>query len=262
MNINTGIRVYQTDELDKFKLDERNRSTTPNHVKELMDSMKENGVIKAPIIVNEKFIVLDGQHRLEACKRLNLPIYYMVIDGYGMKEAVQMNANLRRWVLNDYIEYFAADGNADYVFLKRMLEKYKVSPRVAAAVLMDKQRGGGGTSTDRTIKKGDFQCSVTEGEAIKTFEFIRDALEHYKIRTSGNITYVQIGLAFIIRFCDPDVERSFKVMSKLAQLYPYGFVSTSVFMKAFSETYDKGLGAKNKKKFARAYEDRGQDDQT
>ena len=38
----------------------------------------------SPILVNEKMEVIDGQHRLQAQKELNLPTYYIKNKGYDL----------------------------------------------------------------------------------------------------------------------------------------------------------------------------------
>jgi ParB-like chromosome segregation protein Spo0J len=46
----------------------------------LKQSIKEWGGLLMPIIVNQDNVVLDGYHRLMACKELGIPIIYIVID--------------------------------------------------------------------------------------------------------------------------------------------------------------------------------------
>ena len=35
------------------------------------------------IIVNENYEIIDGQHRFEVIKELNLPLRYIICEGYG-----------------------------------------------------------------------------------------------------------------------------------------------------------------------------------
>ena len=53
------------------------------------DIAKKNMLVKSiekidlteykPIIVNENYVIIDGQHRFMACKELEKPIYYIIL---------------------------------------------------------------------------------------------------------------------------------------------------------------------------------------
>ena len=79
-------KIYQTSNYDKFTNFLGNRSVTSvksrHHIEKLMESMKKS-YLPQPIIVDENFSVLDGQHRLEAAKKLKLPIYFMTMTNLG-----------------------------------------------------------------------------------------------------------------------------------------------------------------------------------
>ena len=64
-------KVYQTNDLTICKEIGGNRVPNPQHVKRLCSSIKENGMLCNPILVNEKMQVIDGQHRLLASKEAN-----------------------------------------------------------------------------------------------------------------------------------------------------------------------------------------------
>jgi hypothetical protein len=61
----------------------RNRGTSTLHIHRLATAMK-NGewVIADPILVNCDGSLIDGQHRLKAVIQANLPIGFLVIEGY------------------------------------------------------------------------------------------------------------------------------------------------------------------------------------
>ena len=75
-----AISVYQTREYDKFIIDsEYNREVDLKHVKKLEECFKNAGDFGKvyPIIVDDKFRIIDGQHRFTARKKLGLIIYYI-----------------------------------------------------------------------------------------------------------------------------------------------------------------------------------------
>lgn len=71
--------IYETNEYGLFKNLSGNRFV--DHSGKIAESMKERGLLLAPIIVNEKKEIIDGQNRFEACKKLNLPVYYVIAEG-------------------------------------------------------------------------------------------------------------------------------------------------------------------------------------
>ena len=66
------IHVQQTKDYDLLKNIDGNRSINQLHVKRLSNSMMNKHLI-SPIIVNEKYQIIDGQHRFEASKILTYP---------------------------------------------------------------------------------------------------------------------------------------------------------------------------------------------
>ena len=60
--------VYRTEDLSIFKTLKGNREVKENRKQTLIESIDKHGYITNPIIVNERFEVIDGQGRLAACK--------------------------------------------------------------------------------------------------------------------------------------------------------------------------------------------------
>ena len=86
-----AINVMVTDEYDLFKTLEGNRRVLDLRARRIIRSIEKVGYVINPIIVNEKYEVIDGQGRLEALKRLNLPVYYIMIEGIGIEECRTLN---------------------------------------------------------------------------------------------------------------------------------------------------------------------------
>ena len=66
--------------------------------------------------------VVDGQHRLLAAKQSQSGIYYVVIDGYGLKEVHALNLNQKNWNKKDFIIGYANMGYTPYVKLLKFIE--------------------------------------------------------------------------------------------------------------------------------------------
>ena len=67
-----------------------------------------------PIVVNEKFEIIDGQGRFKALKTLSLPIEYILIPGLGLEECKKMNENSTTWNSRNFIVSEAELGNENY----------------------------------------------------------------------------------------------------------------------------------------------------
>ena len=75
-------------------------------------------------ILNENFEVIDGQHKIEACIRLGLPIPYMLKLGYGLKEAQEYNEIGGSWTKQEYLISYVELGMQSYVWLDEMMKMY------------------------------------------------------------------------------------------------------------------------------------------
>ncbi len=65
-------KVYKTNKLEIFKPIVGNRPTNPMHIRKLSTSIKQNGILQNPIIVNEKMQVIDGQNRLFYTRKIGI----------------------------------------------------------------------------------------------------------------------------------------------------------------------------------------------
>ncbi len=119
-------KVYKTNKLEIFKPIVGNRPTNPMHIKRLSSSIKQNGLLQNPIIVNEKMQVIDGQHRLSAAKLANSYIYYIIAKGYNLKDVQTLNLNQKNWNKKDFMDGYAAMGIESYIKLKDFVNYNKV----------------------------------------------------------------------------------------------------------------------------------------
>lgn len=121
--------VHTSTDYGQFKNLFANRNVNKRHVQKLIKSFTENPelVPTRPILVNEKMEVIDGQHRLEACRALGLPVYYTMSTGLGIDSAQLMNALQKGWSILDYARSFAAAGNQQYQQFLDLHDEYPIS---------------------------------------------------------------------------------------------------------------------------------------
>ena len=113
-----------TKDYSLFKSIEGNRLVNKRNVRDIIKSIEKNGYIGAyPILVNSNFEVIDGQHRLEACKELGIHVPYVVIVG-GLKTVRDINSASRSWTFIDFINSEVQLGNKDILDLKEVFEMF------------------------------------------------------------------------------------------------------------------------------------------
>jgi hypothetical protein len=122
-NANTQRTVVMlTKDYGMFKHIRGNRELRESNIQSIANQLLQRGQ-QQPIIVNERNEVIDGQHRLEACKRLKMPVQYIKRLGANLDDVISTNIVGKKWALDDYINRFAAEGNKDYVELQKFLTK-------------------------------------------------------------------------------------------------------------------------------------------
>ena len=102
-----AISVYQTREYDKFIIDsEYNREVDLKHVKKLEECFKNAGDFGKvyPIIVDDKFRIIDGQHRFTARKKLGLIIYYIQTLEITSERLGMINDVIAKWKPDDFLK--------------------------------------------------------------------------------------------------------------------------------------------------------------
>jgi hypothetical protein len=119
----TNIQVQSTTDYFLFKSIDGNRNLNPLHLNRLKKSMEKNYLI-SPIMVNENFKIIDGQHRFECCKELGLPVYYISINGYGLNEVHILNQNSKNWNADDYLEGYCKLGYEHYIEYLKFKNKF------------------------------------------------------------------------------------------------------------------------------------------
>lgn len=143
--------VYKTDNLDIFRLSKFNRNIFLR--KEMLEQAKQGFI--SPIIVNENMVVIDGQHRLEASKKVGVPVEYIIKQGLDEDDIVRMNTVQKPWSLQNYIESYANQGNEEYIRLINLVNEKYTNVTVTANVAVDKTFDS--DVAKRKIKNGDFE---------------------------------------------------------------------------------------------------------
>lgn len=146
------LKVERTKEYGRFTFLDGNRDVSQMHLKRLKESMQEKYLI-CPIIINDKFQIIDGQHRFLAAQDLKLPIFYIVVRSYGLEEVQRFNSNQKNFSADDFLSGYCDLGNQEYLILREFKNTYGLDVNLCIILLS-------GTATgDNTIrfKNGEFK---------------------------------------------------------------------------------------------------------
>lgn len=172
------IQVHTTRDYSLFKTLNGNRDVNQLHLTRLKESMKKKHLTTI-IMVNEKFEIIDGQHRFLISQELKLPINYIISKNYGLAEVQVLNANMKNWQTIDYMNGYCDLEYEDYIIYREFVDTYKFSSQVAMFLLSDEQNGGFQDSITAKFREGKFKVK-DYNEAKRKAEKILMIEPYYK----------------------------------------------------------------------------------
>lgn len=153
--------ILTTNDLSIFKTLLGNRPLNETKVLRFVEAFKKEQLPWCAI-VNENFEVIDCQHKIEACKRLGLPVTYMIKLGYGLKEAQAYNRIGGIWLKGEHLDSLAILGNPNYVRLKEFRTHYPEFKSGVAECIVTNYSGG----HNQNVVDGD-GTKVNKSEAFR-----------------------------------------------------------------------------------------------
>ena len=209
--------VESTRNYEKFKTHRFNRGICFLALSQLIDNIKEeNALFAHPIIVDSDWFVIDGQHRLEAAKKLELPIYYIVTDDISDRHVLGANVNQRPWTVTEIIKYYAnAEKKPDYIDLLRYMNELDLKPKGVLGLL----GGYSGRTVMMKVKKGTFLMPNNEidiNSVASTYSRLREFVQKRKItpRTMFSSSQFTRALNFLVTNSDFSEEMFFLKLEK------------------------------------------------
>lgn len=229
-------RIYRTNNYDKFKRLEGNREVDAKKVKKIKKSIEEVGYISNPIIVNENFEVIDGQHRLQALKELGKPIEYIIQKKLNIKEVLYMNVNQEKWSMMDYIKSHAELGNESY---KRLLDLVELYP-IYNLNTIGKAVKGINKLANKQIQNGGLEISQNEYEqAIIKLNYLNRYIPIFKYLL-GRTTYFGQAIMVVYDMDNVDNKRLYKqITENVRTMTPYSDFITC--LKSIEDIYNKNI---------------------
>lgn len=127
---NLNIEVNETSNLEQFIFDTNNRKVSEVHVARIMGSMQRDGFNwNFPLRVRkdgDMYVVLDGQHRLTAARRLGISVYFTVMGDSKDDAVYTANAFSKGWALHDYHRYWLGKGSEVHLYVDNMVKEHGI----------------------------------------------------------------------------------------------------------------------------------------
>jgi len=152
----TGIRVYMTYDYEQFRPLKGNRDIDKTHIKRLIKSVTNAGMLVAPIIVNNKGEIVDGLHRRDTAKATEAPLYFIIVDDYDIEEMKILNQCHKGWTGDSFLSLFSGLGNQEYIKLKKYKDEFKLSLSTCISICSDTATGSGGVARGASFRAGKF----------------------------------------------------------------------------------------------------------
>ncbi len=164
-------QIEKTRDYNKFHKLLGNRPIDKGNIKRLEKAIeKDNQLNLHPIIVNGDFEIIDGQHRLEVAKRLNLEIFYLKSEQVTDDHMIEANVNQKVFEVTNYIDYFAIrERKSDYIQLKEMIHTTGLKPKALLTLIL----GSVNSSLLDFLKTGKFKFPTKE-EPLEIINFYFD----------------------------------------------------------------------------------------
>ena len=178
--------VYKTTNYDMFGYFEGNREINEAHVKNLMESLNEKQ-LPVPIVVDSLFRLMhrvgDGQNRLEACKRLGIPVYYIVIPDLTLEDVKRLNSNTKSWSWRQHMDSFCDLGYPDYELYKEFFNSYELNHTECMQLCLGhtslrKGKNKGQKTMAKAFNDGQFKM-VQHKKAIKQANMITEVKPYF-----------------------------------------------------------------------------------
>lgn len=191
---NVKLKVYETSNYNIFKFLLGNRKDYEKRSIVLKKSIERFQYLWNPVLINEKYEIIDGQARYIACKDLGIPIMYIMQPGIGIDECRALNNYTNSWKNSDYIDSFAEYKNTNYMYLRNLLNAY-TKKGVPKKVIY--YAATGKLSPNKVIKNGKIALDEEKYiQAVKALDYCLEFKEKFTYDKHDNY-YLLVALCWM-----------------------------------------------------------------
>ena len=135
--------IKSTMKYDMFKKHENNREINKVNLNRIVKSIQARNLLKLrPILIDKDYRIIDGNHRLEAAKHLNVEVYYQLSEETNKEDIILLNANQRTWRSDDYLNFYINSGIEDYLKFFMLKQELDISTHLLVSMMMGLCRSG------------------------------------------------------------------------------------------------------------------------
>lgn len=251
-----SIPVYLIKDLDLLKLSPYNRKITENSVQKFI-----NLGIKPDVIypVNQNGEILDGQHRIEACKRIGQAVLVQILHENDPSYIRDINSAGRVWTVQNHLQHACSLGYKDYIRLNDLYQKYpSVNLMNLIMVLSGSEYRANNKNLLTPFVKGTWKIRVSEKYAYPVLEFVTEILNNgifLDVRKAYGCKIVNALVLFStqyhclrgkIPFFRDRLLRTLELQNKQSKLGKILHKHNNDFMNAFSDIASIGCRADNR----------------
>lgn len=162
---------------DLFNSIVSNREVDQRHVNTLVKAIRKKNLLHLnPILVNGKYEVIDGQHRLEAARILGVEVYYIRDDHVNKSDIAAINSNAKNWNVMDYINYYTIEKKAGFDRLSAFLsENPMIPPSTALHMLSSDGKRNAAALKEGFVDTGNYEFAKNIGIILKGY---RNFIDH------------------------------------------------------------------------------------
>ena len=232
--------IQSTTNYNQFTLMEPNRATSRGHIEAIKKAYEERGNLtsKNPILVNENYEIIDGQHRFIASKEMGEPIYFIAQPGLNISDARAINILHRPWTIADYAESYANGGDQNYVRFLELKEDYDFS----YSVLMTYAKGEQLRGTFADFRNGEFTFDDVPAARAR-LDKLSEASEAASNTKDQNFCYAYLKVMQVPGF---DQRRMVRKLSQVSQQLIRNFGNVTEYQRALEEVYNYGITESNR----------------
>lgn len=176
-------QVYETDNYSLFGYIRGNREISSSNLKKVTESLKKRRIKETSILVGyvpddkdgKIFHILDGQHRFESCKKLGLPISFVIYEDYNPSDMDKslgvielLNTASKTWDVSNFMISKATIGNVNYQRYAELYNKYSIEHEVIFYIFAEITKK---KTNFNEFKEGKFE--LTEEQAKKIDEKLK-----------------------------------------------------------------------------------------
>lgn len=171
--------VHTTRDYSVFKSPEFQRELANPNIREIKASIRQHGGLLQPVVVDVSGNVIDGQHRVEALKQLDMPVQYVINHAiqdindtsYACRDA---NNTGSKWRVLDYANWAGNNGNEVVREAMAIAQEWNklTNGKLTVPSALELLNGSSVQSVKKDLNRLEFTLDLTTARNVVDFAMI------------------------------------------------------------------------------------------